>query len=125
MECQVGPFNAHSVRQDFQIQADETTTLSLEATQANVGILLNYSDELFGTAFNSITCTLTSPSTGRSVTVEGTDNTRLTYFNLPADGRLEYSIRATNTDGEAFTSPVWKITTDTPKNYLILIDWEE
>ena len=108
----------YSVRQDFQIQADETTTLRLEATQSNVG-------ELFGTAFTSIACTLTSPSTGRSVTIEGTDNTAPTYFNLPADGRLEYTISATNTDGETFTSPVREITTDTPKNYLIQIDWAE
>ena len=115
----------YSVRQDFQIQADETTTLRLEATQSNVGILLDYSDELFGTAFTSIACTLTSPSTGRSVTIEGTDNMAPTYFNLPADGRLEYTISATNTDGETFTSPVREITTDTPKNYLIQIDWAE
>ena len=115
----------YSVRQDFQIQADETTTLRLEATQSNVGILLDYSDELFGTAFTSIACTLTSPSTGRSVTIEGTDNTAPTYFNLPADGRMEYTISATNTDGETFTSPVREITTDTPKNYLIQIDWAE
>ena len=90
-----------------------------------MGILLDYSDELFGTAFTSIACTLTSPSTGRSVTIEGTDNTAPTYFNLPADGRMEYTISATNTDGETFTSPVREITTDTPKNYLIQIDWAE
>ena len=115
----------YSVRQDFQIQADETTTLRFEATQSSGGILLDYSDELCGTAFTSIACTLTSPSTGRSVTIEGTDNTAPTYFNLPADGRLEYTISATNTDGETFTSPVREITTDTPKNYLIQIDWAE
>lgn len=115
----------YSVRQVFQILDGETTTLDLEATQTNVGILLTYQDELFGIAFTSVTCTLTSPSTGRSVTVEGTGNTSLTYFNLPADGRIEYTFSATNTDGETFTSPTQEITVNAPQNYLILIDWED
>ena len=78
----------YTVSRDFKIVADKTTTLgNLEATQSNVGVLLQYQEQ-FMDLFTSLSCTLSSPSTGRSVTISGTENRDLTYFHVPANGTL-------------------------------------
>ncbi len=105
----------YTVSRDFKIVADKTTTLgNLEATQSNVGVLLQYQEQ----------CTLSSPSTGRSVTISGTENRDLTYFHVPADGTLQYTFEATNQDGETFRSPVKTISVTEAKNVYVLVNWD-
>lgn len=115
----------YSVSKEFQIAANATTTIdNLTATQANIGISLDYQDELLTSAFTSVVCTLYSPSTGRTVDITGTDNKNLTYFNVPDNGILQYSFKATNTDGETFTSDTRTIEITTAKNYTIQVQIE-
>ncbi len=112
------------VNRDFKIEPDITTTLgNLVARQANIGINLQYTDELFTTGFMAISCTLTSPATGRTVTLQGTDNPGMTYFNVPASGKLQYTIQATNTDGEQFTYGPKDMEATGAGNCLLLIGW--
>ena len=114
----------YTVSRDFQIVADQTTTLgNLEATQSNVGILLQYQEQ-FMNLFTSLSCTLSSPTTGRSVTISGTDNRDLTYFHVPADGTLQYTFEATNQDGETFRSPAKTISVTEAKNVYVLVNWD-
>ncbi len=109
----------YSVSTDFSIAEGETTAVEpLTARQVNIGILLQYSDELFGTAFSHVACTLTSPS-GRTVTIEGFDNTNPTYFNLPDGGQLQYTFSLTNTDNENYTLGPKVIQVESGKNYHI------
>lgn len=115
----------YSVSRTFDIIVNQTTPVTgLAATQVNAGIRVEYTDDLFTTAFTSLTCTLTSPS-GRNVAIEGTDNRALTYFNLPSTGTVEYTIHATNTDGETFILGPKTITVDAPKNYYLTVGWED
>ena len=114
----------YTVSRDFKIVADQTTTLgNLEATQSNVGVLLQYQEQ-FMDLFTSLSCTLSSPSTGRSVTISGTENRDLTYFNVPANGTLQYTFEATNQDGESFRSPVKTISITEAKNVYVLVNWD-
>ena len=109
---------------DFKIVAGKTTTLgNLEATQSNVGVLLQYQEQ-FMDLFTSLSCTLSSPSTGRSVTISGTENRDLTYFHVPANGTLQYTFEATNQDGESFRSPVKTISITEAKNVYVLVNWD-
>lgn len=115
----------YSISRDFQIEADMVTTVdNLVAPQANIGISLQYQDDLFSTAFSSVTCTLYSPSTGRRVEITDINNKDFIYFNIPADGILQYSFNATNTDGEVFHSGIKNITATEAKNYLLLIAFD-
>lgn len=114
----------YTVSRDFKIVADQTTTLgNLEATQSNVGVLLQYQEQ-FMDLFTSLSCTLSSPSTGRSVTILGTENRDLTYFHVPANGTLQYTFEATNQDGESFRSPVKTISVTEAKNVYVLVNWD-
>lgn len=114
----------YTVSRDFKIVADMTTTLgNLEATQSNVGVLLQYQEQ-FMDLFTSLSCTLSSPSTGRSVTISGTENRALTYFHVPANGTLQYTFEATNQDGESFRSPVKTISVTEAKNVYVLVNWD-
>lgn len=114
----------YTVSRDFKIVADQTTTLgNLEATQSNVGVLLQYQEQ-FMDLFTSLSCTLSSPSTGRSVTISGTENRDLTYFYVPANGTLQYTFEATNQDGESFRSPVKTISVTEAKNVYVLVNWD-
>lgn len=82
----------------FDVVEADITTISLVAPQINVGVAVRY-DEAFTSAFTDITLTVTSGS-GRSVTIEGTTDTGMRYFNLPVSGELSYTLRAVNADGE-------------------------
>ena len=114
----------YTVSRDFKIVADQTTTLgNLEATQSNVGVLLQYQEQ-FMDLFTSLSCTLSSPSTGRRVTISGTENRDLTYFHVPANGTLQYTFEATNQDGESFRSPVKTISITEAKNVYVLVNWD-
>lgn len=114
----------YTVSRDFKIVADMTTTLgNLEATQSNVGVLLQYQEQ-FMDLFTSLSCTLSSPSTGRSVTISDTENRDLTYFHVPANGTLQYTFEATNQDGESFRSPVKTISVTEAKNVYVLVNWD-
>ena len=114
----------YTVSCDFKIVADKTTTLgNLEATQSNVGVLLQYQEQ-FMDLFTSLSCTLSSPSTGRRVTISGTENRDLTYFHVPANGTLQYTFEATNQDGESFRSPVKTISVTEAKNVYVLVNWD-
>ena len=114
----------YTVSRDFKIVADQTTTLgNLEATQSNVGVLLQYQEQ-FMDLFTSLSCTLSSPSTGRSVTISGTENRDLIYFHVPANGTLQYTFEATNQDGESFRSPVKTISVTEAKNVYVLVNWD-
>ena len=114
----------YTVSRDFKIVADKTTTLgNLEATQSNVGVLLQYQEQ-FMDLFTSLSCTLSSPSTGRRVTISGTENRDLTYFHVPANGTLQYTFEATNQDGESFRSPVKTISITEAKNVYVLVNWD-
>ena len=114
----------YTVSRDFKIVAGKTTTLgNLEATQSNVGVLLQYQEQ-FMDLFTSLSCTLSSPSTGRSVTISGTENRDLAYFHVPANGTLQYTFEATNQDGESFRSPVKTISITEAKNVYVLVNWD-
>lgn len=116
----------YAVKRDFKIVADKTTTLgNLQATQANVGVLLQYQEDDFMECFTSLSCTVSSPSTGRSVIISGTDNHSLAYFNIPSDGKLQYTFIATNTDGETFQSPTKEIKVSVAKNVYVLVGWDQ
>ena len=115
----------YAVSRDFQIRSGQTTTLgNLQAAQSNVGLFLQYQAEDFAAAFPTLVCTITSPSTGRTVEVTGTDNKELSYFNVPTDGVLQYSFVATNADGETFQSAVKSIRVSEAKNFYLLIGWD-
>ena len=116
----------YTVSRDFKIVADKTTTLgNLEATQSNVGtVFRGWLEEAPMDLFTSLSCTLSSPSTGRSVTISGTENRDLTYFHVPANGTLQYTFEATNQDGESFRSPVKTISITEAKNVYVLVNWD-
>lgn len=114
----------YSVSTDFNITEGTTTAIEpLAARQVNIGVLLQYPEAPFGTAFTNVTCTLASPS-GRSVTTEGTGNTALTYFNLPENGQLQYTLKVVNTDDETYTLGPKTLPVEAGKNYCVQIDWD-
>lgn len=101
----------------FEVVEADITTISLTAPQINVGIAVSCEDS-FTSEFTNISFTITSES-GRSVIIQGGEDSGIRYFNLPASGELTYKIEADNADGEHMeiteTLPV------TAKNYTIQI----
>ncbi len=91
----------YRIAQNFMVGEADITTLSLVVPQVNVGVFVGY-DPLFLSAFRNISLQISSVS-GRTVTVNGTEDRALRYFNLPSDGILSYQLSATNADGEVFT----------------------
>lgn len=110
---------------NFMVETNETTIVPpLEARQNNIGIYLQLTDQLFNTAFTSITCHLLS-SSGRTVNIDCKNNTAITYFNLYEGGNIQYTIKATNTDGEDFILDTKTISMDRPQNYYIVASIEK
>ena len=110
---------------NFMVETNETTIVPpLVAKQINIGIYLQLTDQLFNTAFTSITCHLLS-SSGRTVNIDCKNNTAITYFNLYEDGNIQYTIKATNTDGEDFILDTKTISMDRPQNYYIVASIEK
>lgn len=110
---------------NFTVEADQTTVVEpLVAKQINIGIFLQFTDQLFNTAFTSITCRLQS-SSGRTVDIDCQKITDIVYFNLFEGGNLQYTIQATNIDGEEFTLETKNITMEEPKNYYVVVTFEK
>lgn len=110
---------------NFTVEADQTTVVEpLVAKQINIGIFLQFTDQLFNTAFTSITCRLQS-SSGRTVDIDCQKITDIVYFNLFEGGNLQYTIQATNIDGEEFTLETKNITMEQPKNYYVVVTFEK
>lgn len=110
---------------NFTVDADQTTVVEpLVAKQINIGIFLQFTDQLFNTAFTSITCRLQS-SSGRTVDIDCQKITDIVYFNLFEGGNLQYTIQATNIDGEEFTLETKNITMEQPKNYYVVVTFEK
>lgn len=110
---------------NFTVDADQTTVVEpLVAKQINIGIFLQFTDQLFNTAFTSITCRLQS-SSGRTVDIDCQKITDIVYFNLFEEGNLQYTIQATNIDGEEFTLETKNITMEEPKNYYVVVTFEK
>lgn len=110
---------------NFTVEADQTTVVEpLVAKQINIGIFLQFTDQLFNTAFTSITCRLQS-SSGRTVDIDCQKITDIVYFNLFEEGNLQYTIQATNIDGEEFTLETKNITMEQPKNYYVVVTFEK
>lgn len=110
---------------NFTVEADQTTVVEpLVAKQINIGIFLQFTDQLFNTAFTSITCRLQS-SSGRTVDIDCQKITDIVYFNLFEEGNLQYTIQATNIDGEEFTLETKNITMEEPKNYYVVVTFEK
>lgn len=86
---------------NFTVEEADLTTLSLIVPQVNVGVFVSY-DQFFLSAFRDVSLQIWSVS-GRIVTIYGTEDRALRYFNLPSDGILNYKLSATNADGEVFT----------------------
>lgn len=114
----------YSVSTDFNITESNTTAIEpLTARQTNIGVRLQYPEEPFGTAFTKVTCTLTS-SSGRTVTIEGIEHPEYTYFNLPPDGKIQYSVYVINTDNEGYTLGPKAFTVQDARNYRITLEWD-
>lgn len=110
---------------NFTVEADQTTVVEpLVAKQINIGIFLQFTDQLFNTAFTSITCRLQS-SSGRTVDIDCQKITDIIYFNLFEGGNIQYTIQATNIDGEEFTLETKNITMEQPKNYYVVVTFEK
>lgn len=110
---------------NFTVEADQTTVVEpLVAKQINIGIFLQFTDQLFNTAFTSITCRLQS-SSGRTVDIDCQKITDIVYFNLFEGGNIQYTIQATNIDGEEFTLETKNITMEQPKNYYVVVTFEK
>lgn len=110
---------------NFTVDADQTTVVEpLVAKQINIGIFLQFTDQLFNTAFTSITCRLQS-SSGRTVDIDCQKITDIVYFNLFEGGNIQYTIQATNIDGEEFTLETKNITMEQPKNYYVVVTFEK
>lgn len=110
---------------NFTVDADQTTVVEpLVAKQINIGIFLQFTDQLFNTAFTSITCRLQS-SSGRTVDIDCQKITDIVYFNLFEGGNIQYTIQATNIDGEEFTLETKNITMEEPKNYYVVVTFEK
>lgn len=110
---------------NFTVEADQTTVVEpLVAKQINIGIFLQFTDQLFNTAFTSITCRLQS-SSGRTVDIDCQKITDIIYFNLFEGGNIQYTIQATNIDGEEFTLETKNITMEEPKNYYVVVTFEK
>lgn len=110
---------------NFTVDADQTTVVEpLVAKQINIGIFLQFTDQLFNTAFTSITCRLQS-SSGRTVDIDCQKITDIVYFNLFEEGNIQYTIQATNIDGEEFTLETKNITMEQPKNYYVVVTFEK
>lgn len=101
----------------FEVVEADITTISLTAPQINVGIAVSYEDS-FTSAFTNIIFTIISES-GRSVIIQGGEDSGIRYFNLPASGELTYKIEAENADGEHMEKT--ETLTVTAKNYTIQI----
>ena len=99
----------------FKIEDADITTVSLIAPQVNVGIKI-LCDESFAMNFTDISVTITS-ETGRTVVIQGTEESDLYYFNLPASAQLNYTIQAKNQDGEKMEKD--NTLSVTAKNYTI------
>lgn len=115
----------YNAETNFTVEANQTTVVPpLEAKQNNLGIFPQFTDPLFNSAFSAITCHLTS-SSGRLVDVDCKNNTSIIYFNLYEGGEIQYTIKATNTDGEEFILETKTITMDKPQNYYIIASIEK
>lgn len=82
----------------FSVVEADITTISLVAPQINVGVGIQCGTS-FLENFTDISVTITSES-GRSIIISGSEDTALRYFNMPASGKLQYTVKATNADGE-------------------------
>lgn len=82
----------------FSVVEADITTISLVAPQINVGVGIQC-ETSFLENFTDISVTITSES-GRSVVISGSEDPALRYFNMPASGKLQYTVKATNADGE-------------------------
>lgn len=101
----------------FEVVEADITTISLTAPQINVGIAVSCEDS-FTSEFTNISITITSES-GRSVIIQGGEDSGIRYFNLPVSGELTYKIEAENADGEHMEKT--ETLTVTAKNYTIQI----
>lgn len=101
----------------FEVVEADITTISLTAPQINVGIAVSCKDS-FTSDFTNISITITSES-GRSVIIQGGEDSGIRYFYLPASGELTYKIEAENADGEHMEKT--ETLTVTAKNYTIQI----
>lgn len=111
--------------ESFIVNADETTVVTpLEAKQINIGVFLQLTDQLFDTAFTTITCHLLS-SSGRAIDIDCKNNNTISYFNLHEGGYIQYTIEATNVDGENFLMDTKTITMEQPQNYYIITSLEK
>lgn len=101
----------------FEVVEADITTISLTAPQINVGIAVSCEDS-FTSEFTNILITITSES-GRSVIIQGGEDSGIRYFNLPVSGELTYKIEAENADGEHMERT--ETLTVAAKNYTIQI----
>lgn len=102
----------------FAITDGDLTTLSLVAPQVNVGVKAVFDANTLAD-FPTASLTLTA-ATGRTVTIGAGNADTYYYFNLPADGRIDYTIRVTNADGEAFSRD-GALTSVEAKNYAVAV----
>lgn len=101
----------------FEVVEADITTISLTVPQINVGIAVSCEDS-FTAEFTNISFTITSES-GRSVIIQGGEDSGIRYFNLPVSGELTYKIEAENADGEHMERT--ETLTVAAKNYTIQI----
>lgn len=101
--------------ESFRVVDADITTISLVAPQINVGVGIQC-ETSFLENFTDISVTITSES-GRSVVISGSEDPALRYFNMPASGKLLYTVKATNADGEPMEQ-ILELEVGT-KNYVI------
>lgn len=109
----------YSISHDFTISDGDLTAISLVAPQINVGVSVAFSDA-FKTDFHDMSVTVSSVS-GRSITINGADDTDYYYFNIPSDYKLKYVVSAMNQDNEPMTLTK-EISSVEAKRYQIIID---
>ncbi len=84
--------------ESFRVVEADITTISLVAPQINTGVGVRY-EASFLENFTDVAVTITSES-GRIVTIPGSEDTELRYFKVPVTGKLQYTVKASNADGE-------------------------
>lgn len=84
--------------ESFRVVEADITTISLVAPQINTGVGVQY-EASFLENFTDIAVTITSES-GRIVTIPGSEDSGLRYFKVPVTGKLQYTVKASNADGE-------------------------
>lgn len=90
---------AYNKEYEFTLTSEDYLRINVKAPMINVGVGFSLSSD-FSTAFTNYTITVISGI--RSYSISPNNKNDICYFNMPTNGKLSYTITATNANGEPF-----------------------